>query len=59
MRSRYVGCEVIGSKRFLDRLTGHESPEGEGGQSKARRDLGDTDYWLKRFTEGEGADDTE
>lgn len=58
--ARGLGCEVIGSKRFLDRLTASESPTGGGGRSATRRDLGDTDYWLKRFSEeGENADDTE
>jgi predicted RNA-binding protein with PIN domain len=58
--ARSMGCEVIGSKRFLDRLVAGESRTGDGGRTKTRGDLGDTDYWLKRFGEkGENADDTE
>jgi len=58
--ARSMGCEVIGSKRFLDRLTAGGRGAGDEERVKKSRDLGDTDYWLNRFSEdGEKPDDTE
>jgi predicted RNA-binding protein with PIN domain len=55
-----LGCEVIGSKRFLDRVARAAGPgtartSGEhAGRSGLR--FGDTDYWLEKFQE-EGDDE--
>jgi predicted RNA-binding protein with PIN domain len=49
--ARGMGCEVIGSKRFLDRIAGNESPSKGGGREDTRRDFGDTEYWLEQFGE--------
>jgi predicted RNA-binding protein with PIN domain len=54
------GCKVIGSKRFLDRLTAAMPPASSGEGRATRRDLGDTDYWLRQFNdEGGDADEPE
>ena len=42
-----MGCEVIGSKRFLDRLTG-DTARGPR-DARASHNTEDTDYWLKLF----------
>lgn len=50
-RLQPAGCQVMGSKRFLERVekgtrgkeTADPHPEGDPGE------LGDTDYWLEQF----------
>ena len=48
-----IGCSVIESKDFLDRIRG-KTPENPGGEEekKPRGDADDMDYWLKRFEKG-------
>ncbi len=57
--AKAMGCEVIGSKRFLQRIVGgaasgpnsaRETPSG-----KRAGEMGDTDYWLGKFA---GDDET-
>lgn len=54
-RLRPAGSQLMGSKRFLDRVTrrrrGKKSVAGT--EEEAPPNLGDTDYWLKQF-EGDG-----
>ncbi|MFQ5511689.1 MAG: NYN domain-containing protein [Candidatus Krumholzibacteriia bacterium] len=55
--ARALGCQVIGSKRFLDRMEADGKRVRSAGAGPAV-DLGDTDYWLEKFaadgeTEGE------
>jgi predicted RNA-binding protein with PIN domain len=49
--AKKLGCEVIGSKRFLDRISqgapAKRNPPGEEGGG----DYGDTDFWLRKFGE--------
>ena len=47
--ARELGCEVMGSKRFLDRLTGRGRREARDMRGPAEGDFGETDYWLKEF----------
>jgi predicted RNA-binding protein with PIN domain len=49
--AKALGCEVIGSKRFLDRITETTDRASHRRSREARRELGDTDYWLKQFDE--------
>jgi predicted RNA-binding protein with PIN domain len=52
--ARGWGCEVVGSKRFLDRVTAGLRPAGADDELEAQNDLGDTEYWLRQF----GGEDT-
>lgn len=50
-RLRPAGCQVVGSKRFLDRMVNpggrKRRPSNRGKEGPA--ELGDTDYWLEQF----------
>jgi predicted RNA-binding protein with PIN domain len=52
--AREMGCEVIGSKRFLARLISGEHQGRDRHRSQCADDYGDTDYWLERFGEENG-----
>ncbi|MCZ6765302.1 MAG: NYN domain-containing protein [bacterium] len=55
--ARALGCSVIGSKRFLDRM---EQGDGDRSEQKLARDdeMNDTDYWLRKFGEVEDPGDS-
>lgn len=48
--ARSLGCQVVGSKRFLDRLSRAPEPEPA---PRGRGRYGTTEYWLKQFTSEE------
>lgn len=52
---RPLGCDVIGSKRFLDRIAAGGAAREEAGGAETEDehapDVGDTDYWLGRFAD--------
>lgn len=54
--ARALGCNVIGSKRFLDRM---EQGDGDRSGHKSTRndEMNDTDYWLRKFGEVEDPED--
>jgi len=52
--ARALGCEVIGSKNFLERLT-QERDSADKEPTSPIEDFGDTNYWLERF--GQDPDD--
>jgi len=55
--ARALGCNVIGSKHFLDRMD--ESARGEGDREEPEADeMNDTDYWLRKFKEEERKEDS-
>lgn len=49
--AKELGCQVLGSKRFLDRLASARKDPVAPNASAPDEDLGDTDYWLERFEE--------
>ena len=56
--ARGLGCEVVGSKRFLERIrsaTGEKVREVDDNGDPVRG-MGDTNYWLDKFT-GDAEDD--
>lgn len=49
--ARSLGCDVIGSKRFLARLSSVKSDSKATDQPGVVPEVGDTEYWLNRFEE--------
>lgn len=51
-----LGCEVVGSKRFLDRIARAGGQAAREDPHEPERDYGDADYWLRKFTGGDADD---
>jgi len=49
--ARALGCQVMGSKAFLERLASAQGKDAPPPTASTETDLGDTDYWLERFRE--------
>lgn len=52
-----LGCQVVGSKRFLARLSSDLAVPTDAEDAERDHRYGDTEYWLTRFEEEDSADD--